>query len=96
MFSSIIGSRAYTYITIMFVLRALHSFSARLVDMKPNKSHLQPEIPGCKQLNFITFNVGILSSRVLSVNKYSVMSHLVIIIYVSIPTELTDCIRGVR
>ena len=28
----------------MFVLRALHSFAARLVDRKPNKSHLRPEL----------------------------------------------------
>ena len=28
----------------MFVLRALHSFAARLGDRKPDKSHLQPEL----------------------------------------------------
>ena len=28
----------------MFFLRALHSFAARLVDKKPDKSHLQPEL----------------------------------------------------
>ena len=31
-------------ITIMFVLRALHSFAARLGDMKPDKNYLQPKL----------------------------------------------------
>ena len=33
-------------ITIMFVVRALHSFAARFGDRKPNKSHLQPGLRG--------------------------------------------------
>ena len=35
----------------MFVLRALHSFAARLSDRKPDESHLQPEIELARAAN---------------------------------------------